>query len=122
MKEKIILIVEDEEYMKKVVQYNLERKNYKILSVATGREALKEAKDKELSLILLDLMLPDIDGFKVCEKLKGNKKTKDIPIIMVTALGEDVNYERAKELGVSEYVTKPFSLKDLLGRIERILR
>ena len=122
MKERLILIVEDEEYMKKVVQYNLERKNYKVLSVSTGKEALKEAKDKEPSLILLDLMLPDIDGFKVCEKLKGNKKTKDIPIIMVTALGEDVNYERAKELGVSEYVTKPFSLKDLLGRIERILR
>jgi len=105
-----------------VVQYNLERKNYKVLSVSTGKEALKEAKDKELSLILLDLMLPDIDGFKVCERLKKNKKTKDIPIIIVTALGEDVNYERAKELGVSEYVTKPFSLKDLLGRIERILR
>jgi two-component system alkaline phosphatase synthesis response regulator PhoP len=116
-----ILIVDDEEDVLELVRYNLDKNGYKTEIATTGESALTKARAKLPDLIVLDLMLPGIDGLEVCKKLKSETKTQNIPIIMLTAKGEETDIVSGLELGADDYVTKPFSPKVLLARIRRIL-
>ncbi|MHB9068818.1 MAG: response regulator [Sedimentisphaerales bacterium] len=117
-----ILIVDDEEDVLELVRYNLDKNGYKVETAATGEQALAKARAKLPDLIILDLMLPGIDGLDVCKKLKNDTKTQNIPVIMLTAKGEETDIVTGLELGADDYVTKPFSPKVLVARIRRVLQ
>ena len=114
-----ILVVDDESSVTDLLAYNLRKANYEVLTAADGREALQTAADSHPDLILLDLMLPGIDGLTVCRELR---KTSQVPIIMLTALGEEIDRVVGLELGADDYVAKPFSVRELLSRIKAVLR
>jgi two-component system phosphate regulon response regulator PhoB len=116
-----ILVVDDEEDVLELVRYNLDKNGYKVITAASGEQAIIEAGGKTPDLIILDLMLPGIDGLEVCRKLKSDVKTERIPIIMLTAKGEETDIVTGLELGADDYVTKPFSPKVLIARIRRLL-
>ena len=120
-KEKI-LVVDDEEDILELVRYNLAKEGYRVSCVTSGEQALKEAKEGAPDLILLDLMLPGLDGLDVCKRLKSDPVTSVIPIIMLTAKGEDADIVTGLELGAEDYVTKPFSPRVLLARLKACLR
>lgn len=116
-----ILIVDDEEDVLELVRYNLDRSGYQVQTASSGEEALTKARKKLPDLVILDLMLPGIDGLEVCRQLKRDAKTDHIPIIMLTAKGEEADIVTGLELGADDYVTKPFSPKVLNARVRRIL-
>ena len=116
-----ILIVDDEEDVLELVRYNLDKNGYKVETATTGEGALTKAKAKLPDLIILDLMLPGVDGLEVCKQLKREAKTQSIPIIMLTARGEETDIVTGLELGADDYVTKPFSPTVLVARVRRIL-
>jgi len=120
-KEKI-LIVDDEQDILELLNYNLGREGYQVFSVETGEQAYDLANTKAPDMIILDLMLPGIDGLEVCRRLKKNPQTEIIPIIMLTAKGEEADIITGLELGADDYVTKPFSPKELVARIRAVLR
>lgn len=122
MSKEKILIVDDEEDVLELLRFNLDKEGYKTETAVSGEEALTVAKSKLPDLIILDLMLPGIDGLEVCKKLKGETKTENIPIIMLTAKSEDSDIITGLELGADDYITKPFSPKVLTARIRRILQ
>jgi two-component system phosphate regulon response regulator PhoB len=117
-----ILVVDDEEDIVELVELNIAREGYRVLTCGTGEQALKLAGSKLPSLVILDLMLPGIDGLEVCKKLKSDPKTENIPIVMLTAKGEESDIVTGLELGADDYITKPFSGKVLVARVRRILR
>jgi two-component system phosphate regulon response regulator PhoB len=117
-----ILVVDDEEDILELVTYNLAREGYLITGALTGEEALKRARSEVFDLILLDLMLPGIDGLEVTKSLKSNQKTRNIPIIMLTAKGEEADIVTGLELGADDYITKPFSPRVLTARVRAVLR
>ncbi len=117
-----ILVVDDEEDILELVRYNLDREGYKINCVTSGEEALKAARSKLPHLILLDLMLPGVDGLEVCTILKHDQKTEHIPIIMLTAKGEEADIVTGLELGADDYIPKPFSPRVLVARVKAVLR
>jgi two-component system phosphate regulon response regulator PhoB len=117
-----ILIVDDEEDILELIGYNLTREGYRISAEKTGEAALEKARREKPDLIILDLMLPGIDGLEVCRLLKGDELTSLIPIIMLTAKGEDADIVTGLELGADDYITKPFSPRVLLARIRAVLR
>ncbi len=117
-----VLVVEDEENILELVQYNLSREGFVVSGVASGELALKEARSKKPDLILLDLMLPGIDGLEVCRLLKRDEKTAHIAIIMMTARSEEADIVSGLELGADDYITKPFSPRVLISRVRSILR
>jgi len=116
-----ILIVDDEEDVLELVRYNLDRSGYHIETASSGEEALSKARKSMPELIILDLMLPGIDGLEVCKKLKGDVKTEHIPVVMLTAKGDESDIVTGLELGAEDYITKPFSPKVLIARVRRIL-
>lgn len=122
MSKEKILVVEDEEDILNLVKYNLEREGFKVDAAISGEMALRIARDNLPDLILLDLMLPGMDGLDVCRILKNDKNTKKIPIVMVTAKGEDSDVVTGLELGAEDYITKPFSPRVLVARIKAVLR
>ena len=117
-----ILVVDDEEDIQELVKLNLVREGYEVLSCGTGEEALEISRSKLPSLIILDLMLPGIDGLEVCRILKHDPKTEHISIVMLTAKGEESDIITGLELGADDYITKPFSGKVMVARVRRILR
>lgn len=117
-----ILIVEDDEDILEMIAYNLKKESYKVLTALDGEKAVLEANKKQPDLIILDLMLPGIDGLDVCKTLKKDEATARIPIIMVTAKSQEVDKIVGLELGADDYITKPFSPKELLARIKAVLR
>jgi two-component system phosphate regulon response regulator PhoB len=117
-----ILVVDDEQDILELIRYNLSREGYQLDTVTTGEEALKIARDRVPDLIVLDLMLPGIDGLDVCRQLKSESRTGGIPIIMLTAKGEESDVVTGLELGAEDYMTKPFSPKVLIARVRNILR
>jgi two-component system phosphate regulon response regulator PhoB len=122
MKNATILIVDDEEDIRELVELNLAREGFEVLGSETGEGALGTARQKQPDLILLDLMLPGIDGLEVCKVLKADAKTKHIPVVMLTAKGEESDIVTGLEIGADDYVTKPFSGKILVARVRRLLR
>ena len=122
MSKERILVVDDEEDILELARYNLVREGYSVDCVSSGESALAAARKQLPDLILLDLMLPGIGGLDVCRSLRRDSKTSHIPIIMVTARGEDADVVAGLELGADDYVTKPFSPRILLARIRAVLR
>jgi two-component system phosphate regulon response regulator PhoB len=117
-----ILIIEDERALTQVLTYNLQREGYETLLAHDGQEGLRKAQTHIPDLILLDLMLPVMDGLEVCRQLRGGEQTRKIPILMLTAKGEETDQLVGFSLGADDYVTKPFSVKVLLQRIKAIQR
>ena len=117
-----ILVVEDEEDILELVRYNLVKEGYQVTGALTGEDALKKARAEVFDLIVLDLMLPGIDGLDVAKKLKSDQKTGHLPILMLTAKGEEADIVTGLELGADDYVTKPFSPRVLIARVRAILR
>ena len=121
MDKKRILLVEDEKDMLYAVTLQLEASGYEVIAASDGQEGLQKARGEEPDLIILDLMLPKIDGYKVCRMLKFDEKYKKIPIIMFTARARDVDKKMGQEVGVDAYITKPFEPSVLLGKIHELL-
>lgn len=117
-----ILVVDDEEDILELVRYNLEKAGYRVTCVASGGDAVKSARSGIPDLVVLDLMLPGLDGLEVCTLLKNDPKTRDAAIVMLTARGEEPDIVRGLELGADDYITKPFSPRILLARIQAVLR
>ena len=117
-----VLIVEDEANIRQLVRYNLEKEGFQVLEAADGLQGLRTAQREKPDLVLLDLMLPGMDGLEVCRTLKGAPVTAALPIIMLTAKGEEVDKIIGLELGADDYMTKPFSPRELTARIKAVLR
>jgi len=122
MSKEKILVVDDEEDLLELVKYNLEREGFQISCAESGEKALKSTRHERLDLIVLDLMLPGIDGLEVARRLKQDQKTAGIPIVMLTAKGEEADIVIGLELGADDYITKPFSPRVLIARIKAVLR
>ncbi|MEW6008209.1 MAG: response regulator [Candidatus Omnitrophota bacterium] len=121
MREKI-LIVEDDKNISKLVKYNLEKQDFECLTAITGEEALEVLSKFPIDLIILDIMLPKMDGFETCRLIKQDPKLKNIPIVMLTAKGEEVDRIVGLELGADDYIVKPFSPRELVLRVKAILK
>lgn len=117
-----ILVVEDEKDILELLRYNLEKEGYALSLVTSGEDALTTAIREKPDLILLDLMLPGLDGLDVCKQIKGNQHTAHIRVIMVTAKGEESDIVTGLELGADDYICKPFSPKVLVARVRTVLR
>ena len=117
-----ILVVEDEEDILDLISYNLKQAGFSIIAVESGEEALEVASEENFSLVLLDLMLPGIDGLEVCRLIRAKPETKNIPVLMLTARTEEVDRIVGLELGADDYLTKPFSPRELVLRVRAILR
>ncbi len=125
MKEKVaprILIVDDEIHILELVEFNLEKQGFKTLTAQSGEEALKIARKEKPDAVVLDLMLPGIDGLEVCRILKSDQESSDMPIILLTAKGEEEDVVRGLETGADDYITKPFSPRVLVARVKSVLR
>lgn len=114
-----ILVVDDEASILQLLSYNLTRAGYEVVTAESGEEGLRVAKRERFDLLLLDVMLPGMDGFEVCKELRKNSA---VPILLLTARGEEIDRVIGFELGADDYVTKPFSPRELLGRVKAILR
>ncbi len=117
-----ILAVEDEPDALQLLQFNLKNAGFKVLTAKTGEEALVKARSQQPDLIILDVMLPGVDGLEICKMLRREPKTASIPVVMVTARATEIDRVLGLELGADDYVTKPFSPRELVLRINRLLR
>ncbi|MCK4328380.1 response regulator [candidate division WOR-3 bacterium] len=117
-----ILIVDDEADIVKVIQYNLEKDGYKTIPAYSGEEAIELSQKHIPALIILDIMLPEMDGMEVCRIIKRDEETMDIPIIMLTAKGEEADVVSGLEIGADDYITKPFRVKELIARVKAVMR
>lgn len=122
MSKATVLVVDDEEDIRELVELNLSANGFSVLGCETGECAIETARHKQPDLIVLDLMLPGIDGLDVCKALKADARTRHIPVVMLTAKGEEADIVTGLEIGADDYVTKPFSGKILVARIRRLLR
>jgi two-component system phosphate regulon response regulator PhoB len=122
MSKERILVVEDEQDILELVRYNLARENYQVFCANSGEEALKIVESEPLDLMVLDLMLPGIDGLEVTRRLKNNPRTQNVFIVMLTAKGSETDIVAGLELGGDDYITKPFSPRILLARIKAVIR
>ncbi len=122
MANELILAVDDEAPILELLSYNLEASGYRVVTASTGEDALVVCAHERPSLVLLDVMLPGIDGMEVCRRLKSASTSADIPIIMLTAKGDEVDTVLGLELGADDYVTKPFSVRELIARVKALLR
>jgi two-component system phosphate regulon response regulator PhoB len=118
----MILVVEDEEDILELIRYNLAKEGFRVESATTGEKALSRARFKPPDLILLDLMLPGLDGLEVCRRLKKDPGVAHIPVVMLTAKGEESDIVAGLEVGAEDYITKPFSPKVLVARVRAVLR
>ena len=122
MGKKLILAIDDEKDILKLLQYNLERESYQVVCARSGEEGLEAVKSKRPDLVILDIMMPGIDGLEVCKILRANKDSWNIPILMLTAKSSEVDQILGLELGAADYISKPFSVKILLARVKNIFR
>jgi two-component system phosphate regulon response regulator PhoB len=117
-----ILVVDDEEDILELVRYHLHREGYRVITAVSGEEVLSSVREKAPDLILLDLMLPGLDGLEVCRFLKADERSAKVPIIMLTAKGSEADIIVGLELGADDYITKPFSPRMLSARVKAVLR
>jgi two-component system phosphate regulon response regulator PhoB len=117
-----VLVVEDEDALATLLQYNLEKEGYSVALAADGEEALMLVDERQPDLVVLDWMLPKISGIELCRRLRGRSETRNMPIMMLTARGEESDRIRGLDTGADDYVTKPFSMTELAARIRAVLR
>jgi two-component system phosphate regulon response regulator PhoB len=117
-----VLIVDDERDLAELIGFNLRQSGFDTRIALTGEEALRMARDRKPELVLLDVMLPDMSGLEVCRQLKSAPATRDVPIVMLTARGEEMDRVAGFEIGADDYVVKPFSVRELVLRLKAILR
>ena len=117
-----IVVIEDEEAISQLVAYNLEKEGFAVATCMDGDEAMVVIDEEKPDLVLLDWMLPNVSGIEICRRMRGRIDTRDIPVIMLTARGEEEDRVRGLELGADDYVTKPFSMTELAARIRAVLR
>ena len=122
MANEIILVVDDEEHIAELISYNLTSNGYKVITANNGNDAVKLAVEEKPNLILLDLMIPGKDGYDVCKDVRSNSEIRNTPIIMLTAKSEELDKILGLELGADDYITKPFSVRELLARVKAVLR
>jgi two-component system OmpR family response regulator/two-component system alkaline phosphatase synthesis response regulator PhoP len=118
----VILVVDDEEPIQELLKFNLEKEGYQVVTAYDGAEALSAVEEKRPDLVVLDIMLPGVNGLEVCKELRLNSKFRDLPVIMLTAKGEEIDKVLGLEIGADDYITKPFSPRELLARIRARLR
>ncbi len=121
MEQKRILVVDDEVDLVQTIQFSLELEGYKVLVAHNGEDGLNQARREKPDLILLDIMLPKLDGFKVCRLLKFDEQYKHIPILMLTAKTQEKDKSLGAETGAEEYITKPFDMQDLIEKVKKYL-
>ena len=119
---KKILVVDDEENIVELVKFNLEQEGYQVTSAYTGKEALNLIEKDSFNLVILDLMLPEMDGFDICRKIRNKTGINRLPVIMLSAKSEEVDKVLGLEIGADDYITKPFSPRELLARVKAVLR
>ena len=119
---KNILVVEDDSDIRELISFNLKNEGYQVFEANDGEVGIDKARNNNPNLILLDLMLPGIQGLDVCRIIKSDQETKEIPIIMVTALGQEEDIVKGLETGADDYITKPFSIKVLIARVNAVLK
>lgn len=117
-----ILVVEDEDALSTLLQYNLEKEGYQVSVAGDGEEALMLAEESTPDLVLVDWMLPKLSGIEVCRRLRNRSETRNVPIIMLTARGEEADRIRGLDTGADDYVVKPFSMTELFARIRAVMR
>src|SRR6202795_4726492 len=117
-----VLVAEDEGALITLLRYNLEREGYRVLEALNGEEAILVANEQQPDLVLLDWMLPQLSGIEVCRRLRSRQETRNVPIIMLTARGEETDRIRGLDTGADDYITKPFSMTELLARLRAVLR
>ncbi|HEU4365220.1 MAG TPA: response regulator [Candidatus Krumholzibacteria bacterium] len=122
LKTEKIVVIEDEDDILEVIAYNLKREGYEVITSTSGEDGLEKIEKSSPQLVVLDLMLPEIDGLELCRKLKSDPLTRSIPVIMVTAKGEESDVVLGLGVGADDYVTKPFSPKELVARVKALLR
>ena len=117
-----ILVVEDEEAISQLVAYNLEKEGFTVSTCFDGDEAMMVIDEDRPDLVLLDWMLPNVSGIEICRRMRGRVETRELPVIMLTARGEEDDRVRGLELGADDYITKPFSMNELVARMRAVLR
>ena len=117
-----ILVMEDEDALATLLQYNLEKEGYRVVVAPDGDEGMLQVEERLPDLVLLDWMLPKLSGIEVCRRLRGRPETRNLPIIMLTARGEESDRVRGLDTGADDYLTKPFSMTELTARIRAVLR
>jgi phosphate regulon transcriptional regulator PhoB len=122
LKTEKIVVIEDETDILEVIAYNLKREGYEVITSTSGEDGLEKIEKTKPSLVVLDLMLPEVDGIELCRKLKADPVTQSIPVIMVTAKGEESDVVLGLGVGADDYVTKPFSPRELTARVKAVLR
>lgn len=122
MSEPLLLVVEDDGNLAELLKYNLEKAGYRCRLAVSGEDALRQLAERNFDLVLLDIMLPGIDGFEVCRKMRQHQLYRELPIVMLTAKGEEIDKVLGFELGIDDYVVKPFSPRELTLRVRAILK
>ncbi|MCX7842174.1 MAG: response regulator transcription factor [Clostridia bacterium] len=122
MPKELIFAVEDETHIQQLIKYNLESNGYRVMTFESGEGMLKEVKGTVPDLFILDIMLPGVDGLEICRQLRQSPRTKNVPIIMLTAKSEEFDKVLGLELGADDYITKPFSVRELVARVKAIFR
>ena len=122
MAKETVLIIEDDPDIVELLQYNLEREGYRVLTAEDGEVGLREVQERKPGMILLDLMMPGIDGLEVCRQIKSDPATTHLPLIMLTAKSEEIDIVTGLELGADDYITKPFSPREVISRVRAVLR
>lgn len=117
-----VLVIDDEQELLSLLKIRLENAGYTVCLASDGREGIRQAKKEFPNAILLDLMMPGMDGFQVCKELKSDKKTSDIPIVALTALGEEESAKKALKLGMQTYIVKPFDSEMLLSALQEAMQ
>ncbi|MGL5677698.1 MAG: response regulator [Cellulosilyticaceae bacterium] len=122
MQKPIILAIDDEEHILELIKYNLEASGFEVKTATTVKSAFEQLEKNHFDGILLDIMLPDMDGMTALKKIRGNESTQDIPVLMVTAKAEEIDKIIGLELGADDYITKPFSVRELVARVHAVIR
>ena len=118
---KKILIAEDEEHIAKIIKFKLEKNGYEVIHCSNGKDALASIISEKPDLVLLDVMMPGMNGFEVLKEMKAHPEVERIPVIMLTALGQETDTVKGFDLGVKDYIVKPFRTAELLSRVNRFL-
>jgi phosphate regulon transcriptional regulator PhoB len=117
-----IVLIEDEKDITELVRYNFRKEGFEVASFVSGKDGLEHLRRNPADLVLLDIMLPDLDGFEICKRLRAEERLKSLPVIFLTAKGEEIDRVLGLEIGADDYVVKPFSPRELVARVRAVLR